>query len=117
MKKDFLTQEFNDGVLVSTTLTTPNVSVNEITFTPTGETSGTFNLAIEHSELPMFDKLQGQVKIDGEWVDSPTMAAFEKSTTHTHEESDIDEGTYTFHLKSLATGVVSNELEVLVNFN
>lgn len=117
MKKYFLTQEFNDGVLVSTTLTTPKVSVNEITFTPTGETAGTFNLDIEHSDLPMLDKLQGQVKIDGEWIDSPTMSAFDKSISHIHEESDIDAGTYTFRLKSLATGVVSNELEVLVNFN
>ena len=117
MEKSFVIQEFNDGVLVGTNLTTPSISLNAVEFTPSTAPAGTFNLAIEHSDLPMFDKLQGQVKIDGEWVDSPTMAAFEKSTTHTHEESDIDAGTYTFRLKSLATGVVSNEVEVLVNFN
>lgn len=118
MKTQIITTVFVDGVQTSSTIANPSISLNAMSFNPDAEgNNGTYALEIDHTDLPMFDKLQVEVKFDGEFVAAPTIPAFEKSETFSQHCEDQDAGTFIARVKSLATGVVSNELEVLVNFN
>jgi hypothetical protein len=118
MAKQIVTTVFEDGVQTSSTIANPYIVLEQLSFTPDAEgNNGTYAGVIEHEDLPMFDKLQVQVKFEGEFVDAPTIPAFEKSESFSQHCEDQDAGAFIARVKSLATGIVSNELEVIVNFN
>lgn len=118
MSKQIVITVFENGVQTSSTIANPSIILEEMSFAPDAEgNNGTYAGVISHEDLPMFDKFQIQVKLGDDFVNAPTIPAFEKSESFSQHCEDQDAGTFIARVKSLATEVVSNEVEVVVAFN